>query len=92
VSRGEKVILEIVEFTVVDDGAFAALNDRFQEDVAYQSPGLMRRTVARGDDGTWVDVRMWSDDSAVRMEGDAAVRSAYGASVNVTATRVFRPL
>jgi hypothetical protein len=28
----------------------------------------------------------------VRMEGDAAVRSAYGASVNVTATRVFRPL
>jgi hypothetical protein len=86
------MIIEIVEFTVADEVAFGLLNDRFQEDVAYQSAGLMRRTVARSDDGTWVDIRLWSDDSPAQMTGDASVRGAYGASVTVLAVRSYRGL
>jgi hypothetical protein len=52
----------------------------------------MRRTVARSDDGTWVDIRLWSDDSPAQMTGDASVRGAYVAAVSVLAVRSYRGL
>ena len=38
---------------------FLAIDARFQEDFAYQQKGLLRRTTARSDDGTWLVVNLW---------------------------------
>lgn len=88
------MMVEVITFTVTtdDEASFLALNDRFQENVAYRSVGLMRRTVARGDDGGWVDIRLWSDDSPCEMSGDAAVMSEWNGAVSVTSARTYRGL
>ncbi|MFM8793293.1 MAG: hypothetical protein ACKOFF_00075 [Acidimicrobiales bacterium] len=85
--------IEVVTFSVTtDDGSFLSLNDRFQEDVAYRSPGLMRRTVARDSEGSWVDIRLWSDDSPCELSGDEAVMAEWSRSVSVTSARTYRGL
>jgi len=43
----------------VDEAAFIAADARFQTEVAYHRPGMVRRTLARGDDGTWLVVTIW---------------------------------
>lgn len=40
--------------------AFAAADSRYQQDVAYQQPGMLRRTTAKADDGRWCVVGIWS--------------------------------
>ncbi len=42
-----------------DEAAFVAADKRVQAEFAYQQPGLMRRTTARGEDGEWVIVDVW---------------------------------
>jgi heme-degrading monooxygenase HmoA len=42
-----------------DEAAFIAADARFQTEVAYHRPGMMRRTLARGDDGEWLVVTIW---------------------------------
>ncbi|MFM8601313.1 MAG: hypothetical protein ACKODP_04465 [Actinomycetota bacterium] len=86
------MIVEVVEFTVHDTAVFGALNDSYQEAVAYQSEGLMRRTVARSEYGTWVDIRLWADGSPAEMSGDSSVRAAYDSAVSVLAARSYRGL
>lgn len=86
------MIVEVVEFTVHDTAVFGALNDSYQEAVAYQSAGLMRRTVARSEDGTWVDIRLWADGSPAEMSGDPSVRAAYDSAVSVRSSRRYRGL
>ncbi|MGA1362029.1 MAG: hypothetical protein ACO36A_03815 [Ilumatobacteraceae bacterium] len=85
--------IEVVTFTVTtDDESFLALNDRFQENVAYRSPGLLRRTVACGDNGEWLDIRLWSDDSPRTMTGDASVTSEWNAVVTNLSSHTYRAL
>ena len=85
--------IEVVTFAVTtDDGSFLVLNDRFQEHVAYRSAGLLRRTVARGDKGDWLDIRLWSDDSPRTMTGDASVASEWNAVVRNLSSHTYRAL
>ena len=49
----------------IDEAEFLAADKRVQEDFAYQQPGLLRRTTARGPDGGWIVIDLW------RSAGDA---------------------
>ena len=42
-----------------------ALDRRLQTEVAYQQPGLLRRTTARGEDGSWLVIQLWRSDAEV---------------------------
>lgn len=87
--------IEVIRFSLasgVDERSFTGLNDRYQEDVAYQSAGLARRTVARDESGHWLDLRLWSDDSSRAMGGDGAVRHEWDAAVVVSSCEVYRGL
>lgn len=56
------MIIENATFKLVDGISteeFLAIDARFQEDFAYQQKGFMRRTTARGDDGTWLVMNLW---------------------------------
>ncbi len=55
-------MIEITTFRLVegaDPDEFVEVDKRFQQAVAYQQPGLARRTTARGEGGEWVVVRLW---------------------------------
>jgi len=62
--------------TVVDE--FLAADHRLQIEFAYQQPGLLRRTTARGTDGEWLVIDYWrtaadADACAERWEHDEVV-------------------
>jgi hypothetical protein len=64
-------VIEILRFRLaggVDEAAFVAADKRVQAEFAYQQPGLVRRTTARGDDGDWIVVDIWRNES----DADAA--------------------
>ena len=55
-------VIEIMRFRLVagcDEAAFLAADRRLQEEFAYQQPGLLRRTTARGEDGGWIVIDVW---------------------------------
>ena len=53
----ENATFRLVEGVSVEE--FLKIDARFQEDFAYQQKGLLRRTTARSDDGTWLVVNVW---------------------------------
>lgn len=56
------MIIEILRFQLsrgADEAAFLAADRRVQTEFAYQQPGMLRRTTAKGPDGTWVVVDLW---------------------------------
>ena len=60
----------------VDEAEFLAVDKRLQTEFAYQQPGLVRRTTARGADGTWVVIDVWqtadhADAMSARWDTDA---------------------
>ena len=61
-------VIEILRFrlrTGADEEAFVAADKRLQAEFAYQQPGLLRRTVARGEGQEWVVLSLWATpDSA----------------------------
>ncbi len=54
----------------VDETEFLAVDKRLQVEFAYQQPGLLRRTTARGGGGTWIVIDVW------HAVGDADAMSA----------------
>jgi hypothetical protein len=55
-------MIEIMRFRLapgVDEDEFAAADSRVQSDFAYQRPGLLRRTTARGPGGNWIVIDLW---------------------------------
>jgi hypothetical protein len=63
-----------------DEAEFLAADRRLQEDFAYQQPGLLRRTTARGEDGSWVVIDLWrspadADACAVRWQADRVAQA-----------------
>ncbi|MEO8470504.1 MAG: hypothetical protein ABI573_12675 [Chloroflexota bacterium] len=66
-------VIEIVRFRLqdgADEGAFRALNERFQTEVAPNIAGLERREASVTEDGEWVLVLRYRDaDSAARAMG-----------------------
>ena len=74
-------VIETMTFRLRDgaeEEAFLAVDKRLQSDFAYQQPGLVRRTIARGDGaqaGEWIVVDLWwdaehADACARRWESD----------------------
>ncbi len=43
----------------VDETEFRELDARYQTQFCYQQPGLLRRTVARSEDGEWLALDLW---------------------------------
>ncbi|HEV2370370.1 MAG TPA: hypothetical protein VGR90_10880 [Acidimicrobiales bacterium] len=66
-------MIEILEFKLVegaDEAAFIVADKRVQAEFAYQQPGLVRRTTARGSDGTWLVIDLWrSPEDADEADG-----------------------
>jgi hypothetical protein len=55
-------VIEIMRFRLLPgaaEEAFLAADRRLQQEFAYQQPGLLRRTTARGDDGGWIVIDLW---------------------------------
>ena len=66
-----------------DEAAFLAADKRVQEEFAYQQPGLLRRTTARGQDGRWIVIDLWrseadSDACDARWELDPVPQAFMG--------------
>jgi len=57
-----------------------------QQEFSYQQPGLLRRTTARGDDGEWLVIELWSsEDAADRSDTrsrDDAVAQKFAALID----------
>lgn len=59
-------MIEILRFELApgaDEGAFRDADKLVQAEFAYQQPGLVRRTTARGDGG-WVVIDLWHSAAA----------------------------
>ena len=64
-----------------DEAALLAADRRIQEEFAYQQPGLLRRTTARGEDGSWIVIVLWrssadADAAEARGERDELARES----------------
>lgn len=75
------MVIETMTFQLlggVDEAEFLAADKRLQSDFAYQQPGLVRRTTARGtgkDRGEWIVIDLWqtaenADACAERWDDD----------------------
>ena len=78
-------VIETMTFRLVDgadEAAFLAADKQLQSEFAYQQPGLVRRTTARGEGarwGEWIVVDLWesarhADDCAARWDDDPIAR------------------
>jgi hypothetical protein len=93
-------VIETMTFRLAagaDEGAFLAADKRLQSDFAYQQPGLVRRTTARGlrdRAGEWIVVDLWrsaedADACADRWDGDP-VAQEFMAFVDADTVEVRR--
>jgi hypothetical protein len=74
-------VIEILTFRLasgVDVAEFTALDARVQTEVAYQQPGLLRRTTGRNDEGRWLILQVWSSSEAAAAGRVALEESAVG--------------
>ncbi len=72
-------MIEIVRFRLASDRSvdeFLVTNERYQHDFVYQQKGLVRRTVARGADGTWMSLTLWRSMGHAERARSAAEASA----------------
>lgn len=56
------MLIEISTFRLASaagDDEFLAADKAVQEEYFHQRPGFVRRTTARGDDGSWAVITMW---------------------------------
>lgn len=57
--------MELLVFSLVDgadEAAFLAADQKVQTEFAYQQPGLLRRTTARGKNGSWAVLDIWATE------------------------------
>lgn len=78
--------------TSIED--FLAADYRLQTEFAYQQPGLLRRTLARGEGGEWLVIDHWrtaadADACATRWDDDK-IAQAFMHFVERTSVRVQR--
>ncbi len=81
----------------VEDGTFLAADARVQSEVAYQQPGLLRRTTARGTGGQlgeWITISLWRGaedaDAAERRWADHPTAQDLMALIDATTVEVRR--
>ena len=92
-------MIEILRFRLsdgADEDAFLVADREVQSEFAYQQPGLVRRTTARGEHGEWVVVDLWRSveeaDMCSGRWGQDPVTAAFMrfvASESVTVERFF---
>jgi hypothetical protein len=76
-------MIELMRFRLsegADVDGFLAADKRLQSEFAYQQPGLVRRTTARGADERWIVVDLWrseadADACAARWADDPVVEA-----------------
>lgn len=68
----ETTVFELAEWA--DEAGFIEADAGVQTRVAYQQPGLVRRTLARGDGRSWLVLTIWASSEAA----DRAHRAASG--------------
>lgn len=71
-------MIEVATFRLaagVEEDDFVAAHARAQTEFFNLQSGLLRRTTARGDDGTWIVITLWSD-------ADAATAAAHAAAAD----------
>jgi Antibiotic biosynthesis monooxygenase len=79
-------VIEIVQFRLKDgahEEAFQEASESMEEGFARRQPGFLNRSLARGDEGTWVDVVFWQDlksavDAAEAFMGSEACMPFFG--------------
>ncbi|MEY2473700.1 MAG: hypothetical protein QOK28_3029 [Actinomycetota bacterium] len=62
------MVLEITTFRLladVDTESFLTADKAVQTEVFPNSPGYFRRTTARAEDGEWLVVVLWGDDTSI---------------------------
>lgn len=77
------MLIEISTFRLapgVGDDEFLAADEVVQQEFVYQQPGLVRRTIARGADGSWAVITMWgaaeyAEAAAEKAEGNPVWRA-----------------
>ena len=91
------MLIELMQFRLQGDAAvdeFLIADHRLQTEFAYQQPGLLRRTTARGEHGEWVVIDFWrsaedADACNERWDNDPIAR-AFMRFVEGTSVRVQR--
>jgi hypothetical protein len=77
-----------------DVAAFGEADRRVQTDFAYRQPGLLRRTVAHGDDGGWIVIDLWRTaadaDGADERWGTDPAAAAFMSFVDAGSVRTER--
>lgn len=82
--------IQIVKFHLkagVEDGAFRALNERFQREVAPTLPGLVRREATVGSGGEWLLVLRYRDLESAQQAGrsdHSEVSQAFMGMIDLT--------
>jgi hypothetical protein len=91
------VVIETMRFRLLasaDEASFLAADKSVQTEFAYRQPGLVRRTSARGAEGTWIVIDLWhspadADACAARWDGDPTA-ARFMALVDGDSVRVER--
>ncbi len=74
-------LIEIMTFRLqpgIDGDVFVAADAVVQADFAYQQPGIVRRTIARSDDNTWLIHTIWATDEAAHAAAEAFAAADLG--------------
>lgn len=89
-------MIEILFFRLAanaDEAAFLDADRHVQTDFAYQQPGLLRRTTARGD-GSWIVVDLWRSvedaDACDVLWGHDPVTARFMSFVDAASVRTER--
>ena len=93
-------ILETMTFRlrlVGDEQSFVLADKNLQSDFAYQQPGLVRRTTARGEGdraGEWIVVDLWETaeaaDAAADRWNESLIAQAFMAFVDPDSVEIRR--
>jgi hypothetical protein len=90
-------VVEVTTFRLADGvstDVFEDADKRFQCEFAYAQPGLVRRTVARTDDGDWLVVTLWRSpadaDAALRRSGEDEAARRYLVLLESSSVRTTR--
>lgn len=84
-------MIEIQTFRLVaeaDESAFREVDAHVQTEIAYQQPGILRRTTARADDGEWVVITLWA--SAAHADAATSIIDALMPHLDADSVRVAR--
>ena len=66
----------------IGDGEFLVANERMQTEFVYQQPGFVRRTTARGKDGEWLVIGVWSTQDDAAIAGQVAIGDPISRTAN----------